>query len=784
MTDLSPRAPERVRGPVDEDELLAAVRSGDTGAYAELYRRHHAEALRLARRLGGPHECDDIAQEAFLKVLKTIMRGGGPQRGFVAYLMRAVRNEVIDRQRRAREVAVEDVETVDAESSSIPDGVDDRIEQDLVQRAFTTLPQSWQQVLWLTEVEGLPPRAVAPQLQQSPNAVSQLSRRAREGLRTAWLQAHVDATSVQEPCRQVAGSLGAYERGQLTAARASRVTAHLEGCVRCSLALSELRAVSTRLRGLLLPVVLGSPILLGSLSEVIALAGTGEALTAALDHAAGGGAGEGGAGGDGIGAATGGPTGAAPAADPSAGAFLSGGAGSASPIGGGAAGAAKGLSWLKLPLALQGWTMAIAGATAVAVVGGVLVGQLPREAEPDRSARTSASAPDEGSGAGGNLAAPAPTRLPEAVDPADATAPVHIPAPGQGGVASPGSLLESQSGAATEVGSATELSAPADPQGIEVEIQQPQPDRTLETPVPETAPGEAAPVETAAEPTEPSVVPSAPAGPEPAEPSADPVESEPVAPQPTEPPVHSAEPTEPELEPEPVPEPEPEPEPEPTDPEPEPEPTEPEPEPVPEPEPEPEPTEPPVDPEQPALEQPTVEAPIGGDRLFPVTLTGEGAPGALLRVLDADGVERGTTTVGDDGRWNLTPTPGDPDVATRYRAVQEMDGVTSAAAEPTDEYVFLAPTLRSPSPGATVRANSIRGGRVGAWIVLRIDVPERHELSVSYDGRTRDVDAPDEGTTAFHVAWLSRGTHTIELAYRDPGTGQLGAVRSATLTVR
>ena len=190
-----------------------------------------------------------------------------------------------------------------------------------------------------------------------------------------------------------------------------------------------------------------------------------------------------------------------------------------------------------------------------------------------------------------------------------------------------------------------------------------------------------------------------------------------------------------------------------------------------------------MDPEQPALEQPTVEAPIGGDRLFPVTLTGEGTPGALLRVLDADGVERGTTTVGDDGRWNLTPTPGEPDVATRYRAVQEMDGVTSAAAEPTDEYVFLAPT-RGPLPrrDGPGELHPRRTGR--AWIVLRIDVPERHELSVSYDGRTGDVDAPDEGTTAFHVAWLSRGTHTIELAYRDPGTEQLGAVRSATLTVR
>lgn len=34
-----------------------------------------------------------------------------------------------------------------------------------------------------------------------------------------------------------------------------------------------------------------------------------------------------------------------------------------------------------------------------------------------------------------------------------------------------------------------------------------------------------------------------------------------------------------------------------------------------------------------------------------------------------------------------------------------------------------------------------------------------------------------------YLALLGRGTHTLELAYVDPATGRLGAVRTATLTV-
>lgn len=270
-----------------DEELLAAVRGGETGAYAMLYRRHLAAALALAGRLAGAHEGQDVAQEAFLKVLRAILGGGGPREGFAPYLMRAVRNEAIDRLRRSREAAVEDIEAweppVSAGAGAEP------LNHELVSKAFSTLPPQWQRILWLTEVDGLAPRELALQLHRSPSAVAQLSRRAREGLRSAWLQAHVDGAAVGPECRQTAGELGAYERGQLSATGAERTSAHLEDCVRCSLALRELQALSTRMRGMLLPIVLGSPMLLEELSELLPLADQHAVLEAMPEVAAGGG---------------------------------------------------------------------------------------------------------------------------------------------------------------------------------------------------------------------------------------------------------------------------------------------------------------------------------------------------------------------------------------------------------------------------------------------------------------------------------------------------------------
>ena len=273
MTEPAPDGRIRALETLTEDELLAAVRAGDTGAYAVLYRRHRHEALRLARSLGGSHDPDDVAQEAFLKTLKSILRGGGPRRGFAPYLMRVVRNEAIDRARRTHEDAVDDLERVVPDRFTAPDGVDELFDRQLVRTAFENLPEAWQRILWLTEVEGETPRALAPQLGRSPNAIAQLSRRAREGLRAAWLQAHLDTSDAAPACRSVAQDLDAHEHGRLAPARSAAVASHLEICARCAAARDELRGLAVQLRSVLLPLVLGSPLLLERLSADVAAVG-------------------------------------------------------------------------------------------------------------------------------------------------------------------------------------------------------------------------------------------------------------------------------------------------------------------------------------------------------------------------------------------------------------------------------------------------------------------------------------------------------------------------------
>ena len=258
---------------LSEDALLDAVRAGDTGAYAELYHRHHHEALRLARSLPGHHDPDDVAQEAFLKILKSILRGAGPRHGFAPYLMRVVRNEAVDRGRRAHEDAVEDLERAAPGRLVSSDGVDELLNRQLVRTAFARLPETWQRILWLTEVEGETPRALATQLNRSPNAISQLSRRAREGLRAAWLEAHLDTADASPLCRSTARDLDDLERGRLTPARAAGVERHLAACPRCAAAREELHGLAVQMRSVLLPVVLGSPLLLEHLTSDVAAVG-------------------------------------------------------------------------------------------------------------------------------------------------------------------------------------------------------------------------------------------------------------------------------------------------------------------------------------------------------------------------------------------------------------------------------------------------------------------------------------------------------------------------------
>jgi RNA polymerase sigma factor (sigma-70 family) len=280
--------PAEVHGPSDA-ELIESVRNGTVSAYGSLYERHVGAAYNLARQLSRSQaEADDLVSEAFAKVLDTLRAGRGPDSAFRAYLLTALRHTAYDKTRRDRKVELsEDVTTIAGADTAVPfsDTAVAGLERSLAARAFARLPERWQAVLWHTEVEGQSPAEVAPILGLTPNGVSALAYRAREGLRQAYLQVHL-AESDNERCRATAERLGAWTRGGLSKRETAQVESHLDDCERCRALAAELADVNGGLRVVIAPLVLGAGAL-GYLAATGAKAGSAVVAGAAAGTASG-----------------------------------------------------------------------------------------------------------------------------------------------------------------------------------------------------------------------------------------------------------------------------------------------------------------------------------------------------------------------------------------------------------------------------------------------------------------------------------------------------------------
>jgi RNA polymerase sigma factor (sigma-70 family) len=264
-------------------ELISSVRGGDVSAYGDLFARHRDAAIRLARQLVSAPDADDLVSEAFAKVLNVLLAGGGPDVAFRAYLLTAVRRLHIDKVRATSRATPTDDLTPYENPEPFADTVIAGFEGGAAAKAFASLPERWQLVLWHLEVEGQKPADVAPLLGMSANSVSALAYRAREGLRQAYLQMHT-GDLVDEDCQWTHAKLGAYVRKGLSRRDVQKVETHLDGCRKCTAMYLELDEVNSSLAALLGPLVLGA-----AATGYLTAAGTGAAATtgvlALLDRA-------------------------------------------------------------------------------------------------------------------------------------------------------------------------------------------------------------------------------------------------------------------------------------------------------------------------------------------------------------------------------------------------------------------------------------------------------------------------------------------------------------------
>lgn len=237
-------------------DLVLRTRSGDADAFGELWRRHYRSGMTVARSVTSSIDPDDLVQESYARIYQAILKGGGPNGSFRAYLFTSIRNTAAAWGRARRETPIDELESV-ADPATTEASAAEELDRGLTARAFRSLPSRWQEVLWYSEIEQMKPAAIGKLLGMSAGAVSQLTFRAREGLREAWIQAHLRSLSEGSECRWTIEHLGAYSRGNLAMRAQNRMEKHLAECARCMIVAAEAKEVSNRLALVLLPLVLG-----------------------------------------------------------------------------------------------------------------------------------------------------------------------------------------------------------------------------------------------------------------------------------------------------------------------------------------------------------------------------------------------------------------------------------------------------------------------------------------------------------------------------------------------
>jgi RNA polymerase sigma-70 factor (ECF subfamily) len=160
-------------------QAIGAAQRGDRDALGFLYTRYADEVFVYVRRIvRDEHEAEDITQQVFAKLVRSIERYEPRQVPFVAWVMRVARNLAIDHLRSQRMIPMEEVRGSDARSVDPARG---RPMSEL-QDALSVLPVDQREVLVLRHFAGLSPSEIATRTGRSEGSIHGLHHRGRRAL--------------------------------------------------------------------------------------------------------------------------------------------------------------------------------------------------------------------------------------------------------------------------------------------------------------------------------------------------------------------------------------------------------------------------------------------------------------------------------------------------------------------------------------------------------------------------------------------------------------------------
>ncbi len=167
----------------EDKELMVRASRGDMDAFEELVRRHQQAALDTAFHfLGDPRKAEDIAQEAFLRVLERA-ESYRPTAAFRTYLFTIIWHLCVDAHRRETPVSLDSLRPR-AGGVEDPAEATFRRERALrVRRGLDELPPRQRMALVLKYFQEMSYREISEVMDCSVSAVDSLLSRARNALR-------------------------------------------------------------------------------------------------------------------------------------------------------------------------------------------------------------------------------------------------------------------------------------------------------------------------------------------------------------------------------------------------------------------------------------------------------------------------------------------------------------------------------------------------------------------------------------------------------------------------
>jgi RNA polymerase sigma-70 factor, ECF subfamily len=166
----------------DDIELLKKAQGGEAGAFGELYERHARAIFRFfSSHVGDSLDAEDLTEEVFLKVWRSMASYRDRGVPFLAFLFKIARNTLIDYYRRSgkKEQPVSVEETVIRDDTSDPgEQAMSNLEHVEIRQVLDQLRDDYRTVLVLRFLSDLSPEETAHTMGRSAGAIRVLQHRA------------------------------------------------------------------------------------------------------------------------------------------------------------------------------------------------------------------------------------------------------------------------------------------------------------------------------------------------------------------------------------------------------------------------------------------------------------------------------------------------------------------------------------------------------------------------------------------------------------------------------